>query len=271
MFDRAADLALLRDAALAAGPIMRDGFHADYEVWSKGALGPVTAIDLAVDAMLRERLCGARGDYGWLSEETADNPDRLSKRRVFVVDPIDGTRAFIKKKPDFVTAIAIVEDGRAIAGVIYNPITEELYEAVDGAGATLNGTVIRVSDATVVEGARMIGPKDVFANPRWPTPWPPMDIIQKNAIAYRLALVASGAHDAAVALGWKSEWDIAAAAVILREAGGRISDPWNGEITFNNPDPRAPGVIASGPGLHPSLIERVKFVPHPSTFEEKTA
>lgn len=269
MSDRNEDLALLRDAALAAGPIMRDGFHADYEVWSKGAAGPVTAIDLAVDAMLKERLRTARRDYGWLSEETADNPERLSKRRVFVVDPIDGTRAFIKKKPDFVTALAVVEDGRPVAGVIYNPITEELYEAVERGGATLNGAAISVSDAAQIEGARMIGAEDVFRNPRWPTPWPPMDIIQKNAVAYRLALVASGARDAAVALGWKSEWDIAAATVIVREAGGRISDPWDGEISFNNPDPRAPGVIASGPRLHPSLIERVKIAPHPSTFPER--
>jgi myo-inositol-1(or 4)-monophosphatase len=269
--DRAEDLALLRDAALAAGPIMRDGFNADYEIWSKGAAGPVTAIDLAVDAMLKERLRAARPDFAWLSEETADNADRLSKRRLFVVDPIDGTRAFIKKKPDFVTAIAIVEDGKPVVGVIYNPITEELYEAVDGQGATLNGAKITVSEASEVEGSRMIGPKDVFLNPRWPTPWPPMDIIQKNAIAYRMALVATGAHDAMVALGFKSEWDIAAATVIVREAGGRVSDPWDGEITFNNPDPRAPGVIASGPRLHPSLIERVKIAPHPSKFSERPA
>jgi myo-inositol-1(or 4)-monophosphatase len=269
--DRGEDLALLREAALAAGPLMRAGFNADYEVWSKGAAGPVTEIDLAVDKMLKERLRAARPDFGWLSEETADNPDRLNKRRIFVVDPIDGTRAFIKKKPDFVTAVAIVEDGRAVVGVVYNPITEELYEAVDGAGATLNGAPIRVSGATAVEGSRMIGPADVFANPRWPTPWPKMDIIQKNAIAYRMALVATGAHDAMVALGFKSEWDIAAATVIVREAGGRVSDPWDGEITFNNPDPRAPGVIASGPRLHPSLIERVKIAPHPSRFSERPA
>lgn len=271
MSDRSEDLALLRDAALAAGPLMRDGFNADYEIFSKGAAGPVTEIDLAVDAMLKERLRAARPDYGWLSEETADNPERLSKRRIFVVDPIDGTRAFIKKKPDFVTAIALVEDGKPVIGVVYNPITEELYEAVDGQGATLNGATIHVSDATKIEGSRMIGPKDVFLNPRWPTPWPPMDIIQKNAIAYRMALVATGKHDAMVALGFKSEWDIAAATVIVREAGGRVSDPWDGEITFNNPDPRAPGVIASGPRLHPSLIERVKIAPHPSRFSERPA
>ncbi|MBL8557795.1 MAG: 3'(2'),5'-bisphosphate nucleotidase CysQ [Hyphomonadaceae bacterium] len=269
MSDRSEDLALLRDAALAAGPLMREGFNADYEIWSKGAAGPVTAIDLAVDKMLKERLRAARPDFGWLSEETADNAERLSKQRVFVVDPIDGTRAFIKKKPDFVTALAIVEDGRAVVGVVYNPITEELYEAVDGHGATLNGAALRVSETAAVEGSRMIGAEDLFRNPRWPTPWPAMEITQKNAVAYRMALIATGAHDAMVALGWKSEWDIAAATVIVREAGGRVSDPWNGEITFNNPDPRAPGVVASGPRLHPSLIERVKIAPHPSTFPER--
>jgi myo-inositol-1(or 4)-monophosphatase len=221
--------------------------------------------------MLKERLRTARAGYGWLSEETADNPDRLSRRRVFVVDPIDGTRAFIKKRPEFVTALAIVEDGAPVAGVVYNPITDELYEAAAGAGATLNGAAIRVSDAAALDGARMVGPPDVFADKRWPRPWPPMDIVQKNAIAYRMALVASGAHDAMMALGWKAEWDIAAAAVILREAGGRVSDPWGGEIAFNKPDPRAPGVIAAGPRLHPSLIERVNFIPRPSPAQEQPA
>lgn len=244
-------------------------FEAGIQMEDKSDDSPVTNADREAEVYIARALEEAFPDDGQMGEEGVAKPSRSG--RTWIIDPIDGTRAFIKKKPDFVTAIAIVEDGRPVVGVIYNPITQELYEAIDGGGATLNGAAIAVSTASEVEGSRMIGPEDVFGNPRWPTPWPPMDIIHKNAVAYRLALVASGAHDATVALGWKSEWDIAAATVIVREAGGRISDPWDGEITFNNPDPRAPGVIASGPRLHPSLIERVKIAPHPSRFPERPA
>jgi myo-inositol-1(or 4)-monophosphatase len=269
--DAREDLALLRDAALSVGPLLRAKFGAEFEIWSKGAAGPVTEVDLAVDRMLREFLTAARPGYGWLSEETADSPDRLTRRSVFVVDPLDGTRAFIKRKPEFCTALAVVRDGRPVAGVVYNPILEELFEASLGHGARLNGEDIRVSGAAAIEDCRMIGPEDLFTHKSWPTPWPTMQRTQKNAIAYRVALVASGEYDATVSLGFKHEWDIAAASIILSEAGGRISDPWNGPYCFNKPDPRVPGVVAAGPSLHPLLIDRVTITPHPSTFAERPA
>jgi myo-inositol-1(or 4)-monophosphatase len=268
--DAQEDLALLRDAALSVGPLLRAKFGAEYEIWSKGAQGPVTEVDLAVDRMLREFLTAARPDYGWLSEETADNPARLSRRTVFVVDPIDGTRAFIKRKPEFCTVLSVVHDGQPRAGVVYNPILEDLYEAASGHGARLNGERVSVSETGAIEDCRMLGPEELFTSKRWPTPWPQMQRSQKNALAYRIALVGSGEYDAAVSLGFKNEWDIAAATCILREAGGRISDPWNGELVFNRPDPRAtPGVVAAGPALHPLLIDRVTITPHPSTFAER--
>lgn len=265
------DLALLRDAALSVGPLLRAKFGAEYEIWSKGAAGPVTEVDLAVDRMLREFLTAARPQYGWLSEETADSPDRLGRQSVFVVDPLDGTRAFIKRKPEFCTALSVVRDGRPVAGVVYNPILEELFEAAGGHGARLNGERIGVSAADAIEDCRMIGPEDLFSHKFWPTPWPAMQRSQKNAIAYRVALVSSGEYDATVSLGYKSEWDIAAAAIILTEAGGRITDPWNNEYLFNKPDPRLPGVVAAGPALHALLIDRVTITPHPSTFAERPA
>lgn len=269
--DAREDLALLRDAALSVGPLLRAKFGAEFEVWSKGAAGPVTEVDLAVDRMLKEFLTAARPGYGWLSEETADNEDRLSRACVFVVDPIDGTRAFIRRKPEFCSALAVVRDGTPVAGVVYNPILEELFEASIGGGARLNGERVTVSDAEAIEDCRMLGPEELFSSPRWPTPWPAMQRSQKNAIAYRLSLVAAGEFDATVSLGYKHEWDIAAATVILREAGGRISDPWNNDIDFNKADPRAPGVVAAGPSLHPLLIDRVTVTPHPSTFPEPSS
>ena len=268
-YDAREDLALLRDAALSVGPLLRAKFGAEYEIWSKGAAGPVTEVDLAVDRMLKEFLTAARPDYGWLSEETADDPVRLERQCVFVVDPIDGTRAFIKRKPEFCTALAVVRDGRAVAGVVYNPILEELFEASSGGGARLNGERASVSGAAAIADCRMLGPQELFAHKSWPEPWPAMQRSQKNAIAYRIALVSSGEFDATVSLGYKSEWDLAAATVIVSEAGGRISDPWNGDFAFNKPDPRLPGVVCAGPALHPLLIERVTITPHPSTFAER--
>ena len=265
-FDAREDLALLRDAALSVGPLLRAKFGADFEVWSKGAAGPVTEVDIAVDRMLKQFLTAARPGYGWLSEEIADNPDRLDKQCVFVVDPIDGTRAFINRKPEFCTALAVVRDGQPVAGVVYNPILEELFEAARGSGARLNGERVTVSDTTAIEDCKMIGPQDLFASKFWPTPWPAMQRSQKNAIAYRVALVASGEYDATVSLGYKSEWDIAAATIIHREAGGRITDPWNNDYTFNKPDPRVAGVVCAGPALHALLIERVTISSHPSTW-----
>lgn len=270
-FDALEDLALLRDAALSVGPLLRAKFGADFEVWSKGAAGPVTEVDLAVDRMLKEFLTAVRPDYGWLSEETADNPARLQRRCVFVVDPIDGTRAFINRKPEFCTALAVVRDGKVAAGVVYNPILEELFEAAAGKGARLNGETIAASCVGAIENCRMLGPADLFSHPSWQTPWPAMNRSQKNAIAYRLALVACGQYDATVSLGFKSEWDIAAADLILAEAGGRVSDPWNEPYTYNKPDPRVPGVVGAGPALHPLLIERVAATPHPSTWTQRTS
>lgn len=269
-FDALEDLALLRDAALSVGPLLRAKFGAEFEVWSKGAAGPVTEVDLAVDRMLKQFLTAVRPDYGWLSEETADNPDRLSKRTIFCVDPIDGTRAFIKRKPEFCTALAVVHDGRPMAGVVYNPILEELFEAAHGNGARLNGERVRVSDVGAIEDCKMLGPADLFSHPSWQTPWPAMNRSQKNAIAYRLTLVASGEYDATVSLGYKSEWDIAAADVILTEAGGRLTDPWSDPYLYNKPDPRLPGVVGAGPTLHPLLIDRVRVTPHPSTWTQRS-
>lgn len=262
----AEDLALLRAAALAAGPLLREGFGATVRTWSKGAAGPVTEIDLAVDALLKDILLNARPDYGWLSEESPDDPVRLQKQRVFILDPLDGTSAFIRKRPDFCVSVAVVDNGEPTAAVVYAPVSEDLFAASLGGGASLNGARMTTTPQTQIEGCRMIGPKDLFAHPGWNPPWPAMDIQPKAALAYRLALIAAGEGDATLSLGYKHEWDIAAGALLVAEAGGRISDPWGHPLHFNQPDPRAPGIVASGPDLHPLLIERTQKTPHPSVF-----
>ncbi|MGE0740547.1 MAG: inositol monophosphatase family protein [Hyphomonadaceae bacterium] len=260
----ASDLALLEAAAREAGALARALLQEPLEVQSKGEAGPVTNIDFAVDAMLTERLLGARPDYGWLSEETPDDPSRrIGKPRVFMLDPIDGTAALISKIAQWTISIGIVEGERAFAGAIYNPMTDEMFVGAPGVSATLNGRRMRASLRDSIEGARFVGQKSRFADKRWPTPWPKIDVQTRQSIAYRMGAVAAGQADATILFGFKNEWDIAAGAAIVEAAGGRVSDPWGAPLRFNLEDPRAPGVVASGAPLHPLIIERTSFLTHP--------
>jgi myo-inositol-1(or 4)-monophosphatase len=264
----ASDLSLLEAAAREAGALARDLSAKKLEVHSKGALGPVTNVDYAVDALLAERLLDARPDYGWLSEETPDDhARRIGKARTFILDPIDGTGALVGKSPQWTISIGIVEADRAFAGAVYNPMTDEMFLGADGVPATLNGRRVRASLRDTLEGARILGQARRFAPKKWPTPWPKMEIIERQSIAYRMALVAAGMGDAALLFGFKHEWDIAAGAAIVEAAGGRVSDLWGERIWFNQPDPRAPGVAASGAALHALIIERTRSVPDPRKAE----
>jgi myo-inositol-1(or 4)-monophosphatase len=259
----ASDLALIEAAAAEAGALTRALLQKPLEVQSKGALGPVTNIDLAVNAMLEAMLMSARPDYGWLSEETPDGVARLGRSRVFMIDPIDGTAAMIAKVPQFTISIGIVEDCRAYAGAIYNPMTDEMFTGAPGEGAACNGRPAHVSARAQLEGARMIGQKIRFTDPRWKQPWPKLEIIERQSIAFRLALVAAGHADATLLFGLKNEWDIAAGAAIVEAAGGLVSDLSGAPLRFNQPDPRAPGAAAAGAALHPLLIERTRGLPDP--------
>lgn len=261
----ASDLSLLEAAVREAGALARSLLTKPLEIHSKGEAGPVTNVDYAVNDLLTEKLRGARPDYGWLSEETPDDlSQRIGKSRVFMLDPIDGTAAMISQSPQFTISIGITENDRAWAGAIYNPRTDELYLGAIGAGATLNGRPARASLRSEIEGMRMIGQPQRFKNSKWPAPWPKMQIDARQSIAYRMGIVAAGQGDGAILFGWKNEWDIAAGAAIIEAAGGRVSDPWGGDVPFNNPDPRAPGgIVAAGANLHPLLIERTKFFPDP--------
>lgn len=265
------DLALLIEAGRAAGALLAAHFGARVKTWSKGAAGPVTEVDLAADALLKAHLRDARPDYGWLSEETADTPDRLAADCLFIVDPLDGTKSFLEGKPDFCVSLAVAEHGEVMAGVVYNPIHDELYAARRGGGATLNGAPTRVTTRDALPGARLIGSAGFYRDKRWPQPWPEVEATDVHALAYRLALVSAGAHDGMVALGYKNDWDVAAGALLVAEAGGRVTDPFGAPYLFNQPQPRQAGAVASGSALHPLLIERVRRTPHPATFERAAA
>ncbi|CUH38986.1 Inositol-1-monophosphatase [Jannaschia seosinensis] len=254
----AADLSLLADAARAAGDIARRHFGQGPESWDKGhGQGPVSEADLEIDAMLHADLTAARRDYGWLSEETADHPQRLSRDRVFIVDPIDGTRAFLAGEPTFTHSLAIVEGGQPVAAAIYLPMKDRLFLAARGQGATRDGAPIRPSDMAAFDGATVLGSRANFANVNWRGGCPPVTRRFVPSLAYRLALVAEGRFDAMVMLRPAWEWDIAAGALIVSEAGGSITNRHGGALRFNNSKPMLDGVIAGGGPLAEALLDRL--------------
>jgi myo-inositol-1(or 4)-monophosphatase len=255
------DLALIIEAAREAGELAehlrRQGLMIEYKA---GDGTPVTNADLAADRLLTERLRAARPDYGWLSEETADDPERLTRRRLFVVDPIDGTRAFLRGKPWWAVSIAVVEDHLPIAGVVFAPQLAETYAAAVGAGATLNDEPVQASGVSVIDGCGMLGDARMFEHPEWPIPWPAMRVEQRNSTAYRMCLVASGAFDAAVALVPKYDWDLAAADLIAREAGCFVGDHTGRPFAYNGAAPMQPSLICTAPALAPLILERVRHI-----------
>lgn len=255
------DLDLIRTAAREAGQMALDLRDAGLKVWSKSNASPVTDADLAVDAFLKERLLSARPDYGWLSEETADSPDRLSKRRIFVVDPIDGTSAYMKNTPWWCTPIAVVENGQPVAAAIYAPVMGEMFEATEGGGARLQGRRITASDTTELEHAELLADARLMETRDWDEPWPQMNFSKRNALAYRMALVAAGAFDAAIAISPKWDWDVCAGALIAQEAGARVSDHMGHKWQFNRPDPRQTSLICAAPALHPLIVRRTAPIP----------
>jgi myo-inositol-1(or 4)-monophosphatase len=247
------DLELIRSAALEAGALALALREDRLRIWAKSGGSPVTDADLKVDRMLKDRLTAARPDYGWLSEETADDPSRLRRRRVFVVDPIDGTVAYMKQRPWFSISIAVVEDGRPVAGVVHAPAVTETYEATLGGPALVNGVPIHPSSAAQLEGCNVLGDRSTLVPPRWPQ----MQVETRNSVAYRICLVAAGAFDAAVALSSKCDWDLAAAELIAERAGVMVTDAEGRAFAYNQPEVSKPSLVCAPAPLHRLILERI--------------
>lgn len=249
------DLSLLVDAAFAAGDIARGYFNAAPEVWEKSdGQGPVTEADLHVNRQLAADLQTARPDYGWLSEESEDGDRRLHTDRQFIIDPIDGTRAFIEGAKDWAHSIAVTENGIPIAGVIYLPLRDALYAAARGQGATLNGKPIRATANKPMTDATVLSSKPNVAPTHWQADVPPFKRHFRSSLAYRMALVAEGRFDGMLTLRPTWEWDVAAGALIVSEAQGTASDQSGAIPRFNNAHPQINGMVAAG-GIHQSLID----------------
>ncbi|MGV8995348.1 MAG: 3'(2'),5'-bisphosphate nucleotidase CysQ [Parvibaculaceae bacterium] len=256
-FTRDEDRALLNEAVREAGRIALTFYQTKLKTWMKDGDSIVTEADIAVNDQLQLALAQSRPSYGWLSEETEDEPSRLTRSRVWVVDPIDGTQAFAKGKPHFTISVALVEDGRPVLAALFNPATDEFFEAETGKGATLNGQPIRVGNRADIEGCRMAAFAPMFKHPAWTEAWPDMEFIDRNSVAYRIALVASNEVDAAMALNTKNDWDIAAADLILTEAGGRFTSHEGRIFIYNGEVPRHRSLVAAGPALYEALFARV--------------
>jgi myo-inositol-1(or 4)-monophosphatase len=254
-----ADTELLAGALREAGDIARKYFGGRYKTFRKEGGDPVTEADLEIDAFLKVTLLAARPDYGWLSEESADDPTRLARARTFVIDPIDGTHGFIKGRPQFTIVAAVVTEGRPVAASIYNPITDEMYEAAAGQGARKNGVQIQVSAQDQFAGARFLATRGFFTPSHWTSPWPEgIEIETRSSIAYRMALVAEGTFDAMISLSQKSDWDLAAADLIVQEAGGRVTTAEDSKLLYNRETPLQGSVLCAPPRLHERLIARLK-------------
>lgn len=224
--------------------------------WAKLGGSPVSEADVAVDDLLRSTLLEARPDYGWLSEETADDPARIDRQAVFVVDPIDGTRGFIEGSDCWCVSMAVVRNARPVVAVLNAAARGEFFAAREGAGAYLGDARLQVSGATELCGARIAGPRG----------WLKTGAIQSLApdlqphvpsLAYRLTLVAADRADASFASPRSNDWDLAAADLLVHEAGGRLTALDGTVLRYNQESPRHDVLAAANPALHPRFLATV--------------
>jgi len=258
--DPRADLALLIAAATEAGRIAMRHWRADPETWEKpDGAGPVTEADLAVDAALAAQLRAARPGYGWMSEETPDDPADRAGRTLFVIDPIDGTRAYAAGEEAWAVAIAVVRDGVPVAGVVHMPAKGgRVYAAAAGLGALRDGAPIAArAQAPALDAAHMLVTKPNLAPGLWRGPVPRVTRHFRPSLAYRLALVAEGRFDGMLTLRDAWAWDVAAGALIAAEAGATVTDRLGGVLRFDLPGRKTAGVLAAPPGLHAETCARL--------------
>ncbi|MDD3798561.1 MAG: 3'(2'),5'-bisphosphate nucleotidase CysQ [Novosphingobium sp.] len=244
----------LEDIVRLAGTIALSswpGAGHEVERWEKGPNNPVCAADLEVDAFLKRELGALLPSAGWLSEETVDHPERLERGLCWLVDPIDGTRDFLRGRTGWAVSVALVSAGRPLIGLLCAPARGEEWKAIAGQGAWRNGKPIAASRRKEFSGSRV--PADSL-----PREDHDLVMVEKpNSIALRVAMVGADAADLVATLRWGYEWDIAAATLIAREAGAAVSDAFGHTLAFNKPDPRAFGLLVSAPAIHDTAVERL--------------
>jgi myo-inositol-1(or 4)-monophosphatase len=235
-----------------AGRIAAGRCDTDYKRWDKAPGHPVCDVDLEIDTFLQQQLGALDPEAGWLSEETLDSSDRIERRRLWVVDPIDGTRDFLRNRPGWCVSVALVEDRVPVLGVLAAPMRGELWTAERGLGSWRNGVALQVSPRAELACARV--PADQL---------PKVDgdlvaVAKPNSIALRIAMVAAGEADLLATLRWGFEWDIAAAALIAEEAGATVTGALGQPLAFNTASGESFGVLVATPGIHEAAVERLR-------------
>lgn len=252
--DRGALVERVAAAAREAGGLALKSFNTPVKSWfkGKGTESPVSEADMAVDALLKERL--ATPGFGWLSEETEDDRARLTARHVWVVDPIDGTRAFLAGRADWTISVALVEHGRPVVAALYAPVTDELFAAIAGGGATCNAVPIAVDAGEELAGARIAGPSRALECLAALAPGMVLEP-KVHSLALRFARVAQGRIDAALAGGNSHDWDLAAADLLVHEAHGAMTTIAGETLTYNRPTPTHEALLAAGRSRHRALSD----------------
>ncbi len=250
-FDREAVFAATREAAALALDSWREGKPPASKVWEKSKGHPVSDIDIAVDTLLKQRLSAIIPEAAWLSEETVDDPARLGASLVWLVDPIDGTRDYIRGRSGWCISVALVQDGQPIFAVMSAPVQNKFWVAETGKGATCNGEVLRASQLAVFENVRFP------ADEQWQLAGDIQKVVKPNSIAMRMTMIACDRADMVATLRWGNEWDIAAAHLIVQEAGATVTDAFGKPFVYNKRDPRDFGLICSAPAIHQIMVERL--------------
>jgi myo-inositol-1(or 4)-monophosphatase len=250
--ERAAIAAALAKAVREGGDLALTTFNASLRHWTKGKDSPVSEADIAVDNLLRDRLLAIAPDAGWLSEETEDDLSRLSKHRVWVVDPIDGTRAYIAGLVDWTISVALVEDGRPTVAALFAPAENEFFAAVVGEGATCNSQPLQASDGDTLDGARVSGPRRIVDQLSAAVP-SIISLPRVASLALRFARVAQGRLDVALSGGSSHDWDLAAADLLVHEAAGALTTFAGDQIVYNRTEPVHGPLLAAGRSRHRTL------------------
>lgn len=253
------DTAAIIDLARQAGAMAVKARQGKLVSWDKGKNDPVSEADLAIDKFLQEQLMALTPDFGWLSEETKDNHARLSKAHVWVVDPIDGTRAYIQGKDDYCISIGLLHQNAPMLGILYVPDHDDLYLAERGKGAFKNDTRLSIPAQDSLTDLTMVGDDQYFGSYRtWPEPWPEsMAYIKANSLALRHAWLAEGKGDLVVTANPKCDWDLAAATLLVTEAGGHCGDHHGEPYQFNRENVRHYPVVACHKNLLPPIAKRL--------------
>jgi myo-inositol-1(or 4)-monophosphatase len=250
-----ATLTVAIEAAQAAGQAIRDLYGRSSPIGQKGEAGPVTEADLASNARIQAILTQAFPDDGWLSEETADSPARLQKSRVWIIDPLDGTWEFTTGVPEFVVSIALSIEGTAALGVLYNPITEELFAGLRGEGAWLNQTPMHVSNATELTSSSFCVSRTEIGKGLLRGYEGRLDLRPMGSVAYKCGLVAAGRYEGVFTYNPRNEWDICAGVAIIEAAGGRVTDHHGQPHRFNQLDPLKKPIVGTNTRVHAALLD----------------